>query len=245
MEIFWKVIIAVVAFIVIPTFIAPLLIGLFPAPWSFVGVLLVVVLYVWVLKWFLGASGLFQRHIDALLSPIKVMGRNKVSISFIYKKIQLWAMYHSSCYFLLSCWITSGVTNFFHNLKLKTMCLKHPKKEGVFLTRHHLLPRQRGGHAHPSNILRLWNTKHRCWHFIFRDRNLIEICCQINLFHREFSATKEWIHLFGTKELWEIRLILVRVLRIKSKTKKKRKPKHLNQSYFVEKKYLNKVSETY
>lgn len=125
------------------------------------------------------------------------------------------------------------------------MCVQHPKLPGVFLTRHHIHPKERGGHAHPSNILRLWNTSHRSWHFIFRDRNLTEICCQLNLFHQQFQATKEWRHLFGQKELWEVRLILVRILNIKAKTKKKRKQKHFNETFFITQTSLNKTSETY
>ena len=48
-------------------------------------------------------------------------------------------------------------------------------KRGKKLTRHHLLPKSRGGNGEPENILYLWVERHRLWHFLFGNNSLEEI----------------------------------------------------------------------
>ena len=42
-------------------------------------------------------------------------------------------------------------------------------------TRHHIRPKSRGGSNEVSNILMLWETKHRIWHEVFDNRTLEEV----------------------------------------------------------------------
>jgi hypothetical protein len=43
------------------------------------------------------------------------------------------------------------------------------------MTRHHVIPRSRGGSECNKNVLRLWNDKHECWHTLFSNKTIPEI----------------------------------------------------------------------
>lgn len=108
------------------------------------------------------------------------------------------------------------------------MCIKHPKLQGIILTRHHLTPKCRGGHANPQNILYLWSNKHRNWHHIFLNKKLEEVIFELDKFYMRHSGTYRWYAIFKKKELWEVRILLLRVMRIKRK-----KIKRLKEMYFI------------
>lgn len=48
--------------------------------------------------------------------------------------------------------------------------MRHRKR-----TKHHLTPKSRGGGNEVSNILLLYETKHRIWHEVFHNRTLEEV----------------------------------------------------------------------
>lgn len=43
------------------------------------------------------------------------------------------------------------------------------------LTKHHLVPKSRGGHGKMYNILYIPTDKHRAWHFLFGNMTIPEV----------------------------------------------------------------------
>ena len=48
------------------------------------------------------------------------------------------------------------------------------KTNGKMITKHHLIPKSRGGKSNPRNLLLITMEKHRCWHLLFGNRTLHE-----------------------------------------------------------------------
>lgn len=91
----------------------------------------------------------------------------------------------------------------------------HPKRK-THLTRHHLIPKSRGGTYAARNILRLWRDSHNFWHQIFTDYTLDEII--VSLDRRPFiydTSGRAWVQLFKERTPYDVRDILVRIARIK------------------------------
>lgn len=84
----------------------------------------------------------------------------------------------------------------------------------TYLTRHHILPRERQGTSQPHNILRLWADKHHAWHQIFNSRTIYEILQRFDLY-RFYIKRPQWKMIFGDKSMDECRALLYRVARIK------------------------------
>jgi hypothetical protein len=97
---------------------------------------------------------------------------------------------------------------------------QHPKR-GTHMSRHHLVPKIRGGHLVPSNTLRLWRDNHNFWHQLFNNRTLPEVITFLHNYRSQELKRKyespAWKKLFGDKTLKEVIIILKRIKRIKSK----------------------------
>lgn len=48
-----------------------------------------------------------------------------------------------------------------------------PRKK-LKITKHHILPRERGGSWDDHNILKLWNHRHEVYHILFGNKTLVE-----------------------------------------------------------------------
>lgn len=118
------------------------------------------------------------------------------------------------------------------------MCKKHPFISGSILTRHHLQSKYRGGKASPSNLLNLWDFKHRAWHHCFQHRNLQEIITELNVFYPHTFVTDQWQTLFKYKTLIQVKELLIRVQRIK-RGKKEYVPNWKKQGFDSALSYVN------
>lgn len=104
------------------------------------------------------------------------------------------------------------------------MATKHPTRK-TYLSKHHLLPKQRGGHLSPCNTLRLWRDKHDAWHYVFGQLNLDEIIHALFARYRtviKTSKTKQWKFLFKGKSIKKVIALLKRIRKIKRSLKKKK-----------------------
>lgn len=97
--------------------------------------------------------------------------------------------------------------------------IKHPFRD-TFLTRHHITAKFYGGTGHPSNILKLWEDKHRAWHQIFGLHKLPHIIDNFYLF-RFYNKRPQWKLIFGNRTDFACMSLLRRVLRMKNSLKKK------------------------
>lgn len=107
------------------------------------------------------------------------------------------------------------------NTKIKIMCIYHPTRSVVHLSRHHLTAKSRGGVANKQNILYLWSDRHHFWHCLFQNATLDEI---INDFGRKCLydyMSPQWKAVFGNKSVVEAIHLLARVRRIKKSLVKK------------------------
>lgn len=111
------------------------------------------------------------------------------------------------------------------------MALNHPFRD-TYLSKHHILAKQRGGHLCPSNTLRLWRDKHDSWHYNFGMLTINEIIDALykrNHILIVHSRSKHWKFMFGNKSFRQIIELLKRIRRIKRslKTKKKKHGKRI------------------
>jgi len=72
--------------------------------------------------------------------------------------------------------IMSKPRKFKRRLKRKRKKKQLPK--GV-ITKHHLIPKSRGGLTNSKNLLRLDLQKHICWHKLFGNRTLDEVIAEL------------------------------------------------------------------
>lgn len=109
--------------------------------------------------------------------------------------------------------------------------MRHHKKTGQHLSRHHLIPRIRGGTNSKKNLLLLWRDKHNLWHNIFSVSTLDEIIFLLkkgryaNLVCKNFY----WRIMWKEKTPEDVRQVMLRIKRFKNrriKTKRK-KPRSL------------------
>jgi hypothetical protein len=99
-----------------------------------------------------------------------------------------------------------------------------------FMTRHHLTPRERGGKNRPSNLCRLWWTKHFSLHKLFKNRTLDEILAQLRFQVQQCVSTAmspdtipvrcnghavHWENVFGDRSVPEAIEVLARLKRFK------------------------------
>lgn len=104
------------------------------------------------------------------------------------------------------------------------MATKHPTRK-TYLTKHHMIPKQRGGHLAPWNTLRIWRDKHDCWHFCFGQLTLDEIIDKLfarNKIIMQTSRTKYWKFMFKDKSVRKVIALLKRIRKIKRSLKKKK-----------------------
>ncbi len=69
----------------------------------------------------------------------------------------------------------------------KFRSFKRNRKNKRMITKHHLIPKSRGGHNDKQNLLNLWSDKHHLFHELFGNMTLSEI---IILLQRIESAKK-------------------------------------------------------
>lgn len=100
------------------------------------------------------------------------------------------------------------------------MATKHPFRK-TELSRHHLIPRCRGGYGSPKNILRLWRDSHNFWHNLFGRSTLDEIIVILSQPHCRRYEHPSWKLLFKDKTPHQVSRILWRVKLIKMKLKRK------------------------
>ena len=96
----------------------------------------------------------------------------------------------------------------------------HPKRN-AYLTRHHILAKERQGVTVPHNILRLWSDKHASWHQIFNNRTIAEILQRFSLY-RFYRNRPQWKLIFGNKTDDQCKELLERVFLIKNRLRKRR-----------------------
>lgn len=99
--------------------------------------------------------------------------------------------------------------------------IKHKTRE-TYMSRHHLIPKIRGGTYSKKNLLHLWRDRHNLWHNIFSVLTIHEI---INLldkgrYAREIVKNVYWKQLFKEKSARDVQLILIRIRRIKKHLRK-------------------------
>ena len=99
--------------------------------------------------------------------------------------------------------------------------IKH-KTRDTYMSRHHLIPKIRGGTYSKRNILNLWRDRHNLWHNIFADLTLDEIIKMLDKgrYANEVVKNIYWKQLFKNKNAKQAQLILIRIKRIKKHLRK-------------------------
>lgn len=90
----------------------------------------------------------------------------------------------------------------------------------TYMSKHHLVPKSKGGCKRQHNLLRLWRDKHDSFHFIFGNATLTEILSILLYGKRNIGkwvGTAHWVLLFGNKNCVEVYALLVRVQRMKNR----------------------------
>lgn len=90
----------------------------------------------------------------------------------------------------------------------------------TYMSKHHLVPKSKGGCKREHNLLRLWRDKHDAWHNLFSNHVLSDIL-EI-LLHGKYNigkhiGSKNWVLLFGNKNIVEVYALLKRVQRMKNR----------------------------
>lgn len=92
--------------------------------------------------------------------------------------------------------------------------VSNPKDDNDFMTQHHLIPRVLGGETCDSNLMRLWYSKHRVWHKLFKNRSLQQVILLLSFNTHEAHRLYElpcWKSLFKDKTVYQVIDVLNRL----------------------------------
>ncbi len=93
------------------------------------------------------------------------------------------------------------------------------------LSKHHLIPKSRGGRSTAQNLLKLWRKRHDAWHYLFDNLTLWEIIDHIRLNPEDFiteilsrpSKRRAYNILFHGEDAYQTLATLERVKEFKSR----------------------------
>ena len=110
--------------------------------------------------------------------------------------------------------------------KPSAMSRKKAIRAKLFKDEHHLVPRSRGGSCHHRNKLWLWRKRHEAWHNMWGNDTLDEIVAHLSSLAKRYKRdtyahSRNWVVVFGKKDVYEALELLHRVAEIKLKQRKR------------------------
>jgi len=102
------------------------------------------------------------------------------------------------------------------------MSVKHPYLCGVYMTRHHLIPRERDRRKKYVNFTtHIWSYKHQHWHKVFGNDDIFEIIgtlSSLRPYELRGHLASSWKVVFKKMTFMEARNLLQRLVHIKEKS---------------------------